>query len=119
VDDLIRGLIALMETPADFSGPVNLGNPRPTSMSELAQRIRAMTVSRSELVYRPLPSDDPLQRCPDISQAQRILGWQPETPLETGLARTIDYFRAARAGLGTASLAGGGGVQHAATSDAH
>jgi len=92
VDDLINGFLALMAAPDDITGPVNLGNPVETSVSELAELVIALTGSRSEIVYRPLPVDDPVQRCPDISQAQAVLGWQPRTELKDGLARTIAYF---------------------------
>jgi len=92
VDDLVGGLVALMETPDAVTGPVNLGNPVEISMRELARRIIAMTGSRSELTYLPLPEDDPVQRQPDISLAREQLGWQPRVELETGLRQTIDYF---------------------------
>jgi len=92
VDDLVGGLVALMETPDAVTGPVNLGNPVEISMRELARRIIAMTGSRSELTFLPLPEDDPVQRQPDISLAREQLGWQPQVELETGLRQTIDYF---------------------------
>jgi UDP-glucuronate decarboxylase len=92
VDDLIEGFIRLMAAPDEVTGPINLGNPVETSVGELAQRIVAMTNSPSAIVYRPLPTDDPVQRCPDIGRARATLGWEPKVPLETGLARTIDYF---------------------------
>ena len=92
VDDLINGFVALMAAPDDITGPVNLGNPVETSVAELAELIVTLTGSRSEIVLRPLPVDDPVQRCPDISQAQAVLGWQPRTGLADGLARTIAYF---------------------------
>src|SRR5712671_1731448 len=92
VDDLVEGFLRLMAAQDDVTGPVNLGNPVETSVSELAEIIIAMTGSRSKVTRRPLPVDDPVQRCPDISQATAVLGWQPETDLKTGLARTIDYF---------------------------
>jgi UDP-glucuronate decarboxylase len=93
VDDLIDGLVKLMESPESFTGPVNLGNPEEISMVELAKRIVALTGSKSRFVHRPLPEDDPSQRQPDISLARSTLQWQPSTALEAGLARTIDYFR--------------------------
>jgi UDP-glucuronate decarboxylase len=94
VDDLIAGMIALMETDADVTGPINVGNPAEFTIRELATKVIELTGSKSEIVQHPLPADDPKQRRPDISVAQRVLGWQPTVPLETGLARTIDYFRA-------------------------
>ena len=92
VDDLISGFLALMAAPDTVTGPVNLGNPVETSVAELAELIIALTGSHSEIVYRPLPVDDPVQRCPDITQAQSVLGWQPRTALKDGLTRTIAYF---------------------------
>jgi UDP-glucuronate decarboxylase len=92
VDDLISGFLALMAAPDTVTGPVNLGNPVETSVAELAELIIALTGSHSEIVYRPLPVDDPVQRCPDITQAQSVLGWQPRTALIDGLTRTIAYF---------------------------
>ena len=92
VDDLIEGFLRLMAAQDDVTGPVNLGNPVETSVAELAEIIIAMTGSRSKVTRRPLPVDDPVQRCPDITQATAVLGWQPKTDLKEGLARTIDYF---------------------------
>jgi UDP-glucuronate decarboxylase len=92
VDDLIEGFIRLMAAPDDVTGPINLGNPVETSVGELAQRIIEMTNSRTSIVYRPLPTDDPVQRCPDIGRARAALGWEPKVALDTGLARTIEYF---------------------------
>ena len=92
VDDLIEGFVRLMAAPDDVTGPINLGNPVETTVGDLAHRIVAMTGSRSRIEYRPLPIDDPLQRCPDIGRARDLLGWEPKVPLEIGLARTIDYF---------------------------
>ncbi|MBJ7532733.1 SDR family oxidoreductase [Rhodomicrobium vannielii ATCC 17100] len=94
VDDLIDGLVRLMNSPAGFIGPVNLGNPGEFSMLELAREIVRQTDSASEIVYRPLPADDPKQRQPDIALAQAKLGWEPEVPLSEGLKPTIAYFRA-------------------------
>jgi UDP-glucuronate decarboxylase len=82
----------LMAAEDDITGPVNLGNPVETSVAELAEMIIAMTGSRSAITRRPLPVDDPVQRCPDITQARAVLDWQPQTALTDGLARTIDYF---------------------------
>ena len=93
VDDLINGLISLMESPPDFTGPVNLGNPVEFTMRELAELILAETGSSSPLVTRPLPQDDPKQRKPDISLAQTRLGWEPKIPLRDGLKPTTAYFR--------------------------
>ncbi|MFP6564145.1 MAG: UDP-glucuronic acid decarboxylase family protein [Myxococcota bacterium] len=92
VDDLIEGLCRLMATPDEFTGPVNLGNPGEFSMLELAEEVLAITGSRSEVVHRPLPSDDPSRRSPDISLARQQLGWEPKTPLREGLEKTVAYF---------------------------
>jgi UDP-glucuronate decarboxylase len=93
VDELIKGLTSMMATPKDISGPVNLGNPEEITILELAEKIIAMTDSSSRIIFQTLPQDDPIQRQPDITLAGKILSWQPETSLEEGLARTIDYFR--------------------------
>jgi len=93
VDDLIEGLIRLMSTPEDISGPINLGSPVESTIFELAEKIVAMTASSSRILFSPLPQDDPIQRQPDITLADEILNWQPETSLEKGLERTISYFR--------------------------
>uniref|UniRef100_C6BLW2 NAD-dependent epimerase/dehydratase n=2 Tax=Ralstonia pickettii TaxID=329 RepID=C6BLW2_RALP1 len=93
VDDLIDALVRLMNTPADFAGPVNLGNPHEMSMLDIARQIVTCTRSNSALVFHPLPQDDPTQRCPDITLARDKLGWEPHTALEVGLARTVAYFR--------------------------
>jgi UDP-glucuronate decarboxylase len=92
VDDLVDGLIRLMDQE-EITGPVNLGNPDERSIREIAELISKMTGSSSEIVYRPLPQDDPTQRCPDISLARRALDWRPKVKLEEGLPRTIEYFR--------------------------
>jgi UDP-glucuronate decarboxylase len=92
VDDLIEGWLRLMAAPDDVTGPINLGNPVETTVVELAEKIIAMIGSRSTIERRPLPVDDPVQRCPDISRARDLLGWQPSVPLEVGLERTIAYF---------------------------
>jgi UDP-glucuronate decarboxylase len=94
VDDLIEGFVRLMEAPDDVTGPVNLGNPGEFTIRELAEIIVEMTGSRSELVSRPLPQDDPMQRRPDITRARQVLGWEPKVPLRDGLSRTIAYFDA-------------------------
>ena len=93
VDDLVDGLIRLMESRADFTGPVNLGNPGEFSMLELATQVIQQTGSDSAPEFKPLPQDDPQQRRPDIELARNELSWEPTIPLEDGLARTIDYFR--------------------------
>lgn len=93
VDDLIQGLVKLMDTPNDFTGPVNIGNPGEFTMIELAEKIIELTGSKSSIVYCSLPADDPKQRRPDISLAKEKLGWQPKVPLEEGLIKTIEYFQ--------------------------
>jgi len=95
VDDLIDGLIRLMNTPTDPGGPVNLGNPEEISMLGIAQRIAGLTGSPSDVEFRPLPVDDPWHRKPSIERATRLLGWRPHTGLDDGLRSTIDYFRRA------------------------
>lgn len=92
VDDMIDGLIRLMNTPDDFTGPVNLGNPVETSILELAKKIIALTGSKSKIDFKPLPDDDPKQRQPLIDLAKEKLGWTPKVPLEVGLKKTIAYF---------------------------
>jgi len=92
VDDLILGMLKMMDTGADIVGPINLGNPEEFSMRELAEIVVAMTGSRSRIVHRPLPKDDPRQRRPDISEAERLFSWRPVTPLKDGLEKTIRYF---------------------------
>jgi UDP-glucuronate decarboxylase len=92
VDDLIDGLVRLMNSKDDITGPVNIGNPTEFSILELATTVVEMTGSRSRIVHRPLPDDDPRQRRPDISQANELLSWQPRTPLKEGLIKTIAYF---------------------------
>ena len=92
VDDLVSGILRLMDSPKGFTGPVNLGNPREFTMIALAETILRLTGSSSPLVMKPLPVDDPRQRCPDISLARDTLGWQASTPLEDGLKKTIAYF---------------------------
>ncbi|MBS0650587.1 MAG: SDR family oxidoreductase [Verrucomicrobia bacterium] len=92
VDDLLEGIVGLMESEDGFTGPVNLGNPVEFKIAELAELVLELTGSSSELVYRPLPSDDPKQRKPDISLAQEKLSWSPKTQLKEGLMKTIAYF---------------------------
>lgn len=92
VDDLVAGLIALMESPEDVTGPVNLGNPSEFTIRQLADKVIELTGSRSQVVEAPLPMDDPRQRQPDIGKARRELGWEPKVALEEGLVATIEYF---------------------------
>jgi UDP-glucuronate decarboxylase len=93
VDDLIDGLVKLMNSPDEVTGPVNLGNPKEFSIRELASQVISQTKSQSKLEFKPLPSDDPVQRQPDISLARQLLHWSPSIPLEAGLQKTIRYFR--------------------------
>ncbi len=95
IDDLVDGLLKLMDSPSEITGPVNLGNPVEFTMRELAEMTLKLTGSRSKLVFLPLPQDDPRQRQPDIAFARSSLAWAPTVPLEEGLKRTIAYFRAA------------------------
>lgn len=92
VDDLIDGMVRLMRTPPEFSGPVNVGNPGEFTMLQLAETVIRLTSSSSEIEYQSLPQDDPRQRQPDIALAREVLGWEPLVQLEAGLQRTIDYF---------------------------
>ncbi len=92
VDDLIEAMIRMMESPQDFTGPVNIGNPGEFTMLELAEKIITLTRSKSRLIFKPLPSDDPRQRQPEISLAKAKLGWEPKICLEDGLKETISYF---------------------------
>jgi UDP-glucuronate decarboxylase len=94
VDDLIDGLFRLMNSPDDFTGPVNIGNPGEFTIRQLAEKVIKLTDSRSQLTFEPLPSDDPRQRQPDIALAKRVLSWEPATSLDQGLPKTIAYFRA-------------------------
>ena len=93
IDDLVEAMIRMMATGDDIIGPVNIGNPKEFSMLDLANKIIELTASKSKITYKPLPSDDPVQRQPDISLAKKILDWEPKIELETGLNRTIEYFR--------------------------
>lgn len=93
VDDLIDGMIRMMENESHFTGPLNLGNPSENTILEFAEKIIKIIGSKSEIIHLPLPKDDPKQRKPDISLARQQLGWQPVTDLDTGLQKTIDYFR--------------------------
>jgi UDP-glucuronate decarboxylase len=94
IDDLVDGLIKLMDTPDTFTGPVNIGNPVEITISSLANMIIKMTGSKSKIIFLPLPQDDPKQRKPDISLAKKELNWSPKVDAETGLAKTVEYFRA-------------------------
>ncbi|MCX6281135.1 MAG: SDR family oxidoreductase [Bacteroidetes bacterium] len=93
VDDLLEGMVRLMNSREDFTGPVNIGNPGEFTMIELAEKVLKLTGSKSKLIHMPLPTDDPLQRKPDITLAKKELGWEPTIPLEEGLKRTIEYFK--------------------------
>lgn len=93
VDDLIDGLIRLMDSDDSVTGPINLGNPTEMTIRDLAEDVIALTGSRSELVFRPLPTDDPMQRRPDITKARTLLDWQPTLSLHDGLRKTVQYFR--------------------------
>ena len=93
VDDLINGMIKMMNTNDTVIGPINVGNPNEFTIVELAEKILRLTASGSKLVFRPLPEDDPTQRQPDISKAKQILDWEPRVELEEGLNKTIDYFK--------------------------
>lgn len=90
--DLIEGFVRMMATGDDIQGPVNLGNPHEITVAELARRVIALTGSRSRIIHRPLPQDDPMQRCPDITLARQLLGWEPSVALDAGLGKTIAYF---------------------------
>jgi len=92
VDDLIDGLIKLIDSPDDLTGPVNLGAAEESAIADLAKKVIDLTGSKSKIVYEPLPNDDPARRCPDISTAKENLNWQPTIPLAEGLKKTIDYF---------------------------
>ena len=92
VDDLVAGFVRLMDAPDDVTGPINLGNPGEFTILQLAKLVVKMTDAKSELIYEPLPEDDPLQRCPNITLAKEKLNWQPNVQLEQGLEKTITYF---------------------------
>ena len=92
-DDLVDALIRLMNTPDDFTGPVNIGNPVEFTILELAQFVIELTRSKSKIIFQPLPSDDPMQRKPDIELAKSALGWEPKIQLREGLMKTIEYFK--------------------------
>ena len=92
-DDLVEGFIRMMNSPDDFVGPVNIGNPGEFTIGELARLVIELTGAKSSIVNRPLPSDDPTRRRPDITLAKEKLGWEPTVPLEAGLEKTISWFR--------------------------
>jgi UDP-glucuronate decarboxylase len=94
VDDLIEAMVRVMTTPDDFTGPINIGNPTEFTIRQLAEEVIRLTGSRSRLVFKPLPSDDPKQRQPNIALAKKALGWSPTVELSSGLEKTISYFRA-------------------------
>ncbi|MBE9509715.1 MAG: SDR family oxidoreductase [Bacteroidetes bacterium] len=93
VDDLVNGMIKLMETPDSISGPINIGNPDEFSIKELAEKVINITGSKSKITFEPLPTDDPTQRRPNISKAKEVLKWEPKIKLEEGLVKTIEYFK--------------------------
>ena len=93
VDDLIEGFVRMMATGPEVTGPINIGNPHEITVRVLAERVIALTGAGSKIVHKPLPEDDPLQRCPDIGMAKAVLGWGPTVELEAGLGRTVEYFR--------------------------
>ncbi len=105
VDDLIEGFVRFMETPDNVTGPMNLGNPGEFTIKELAQKVLKITGSKSKLIHKPLPVDDPTQRCPDISLAKKTLGWQPRIQLDEGLEKTVAYFDKLLAGEKSAAKA--------------
>jgi UDP-glucuronate decarboxylase len=98
VDDMTDGLVRLMNTPREITGPINLGNPGEFTMVELAKKVLALAGSESAVEYLPLPDDDPVRREPDITRARQLLGWEPSTPLDEGLKRTVEHFRGTLSG---------------------
>jgi UDP-glucuronate decarboxylase len=92
VDDLVEGMLRMMSTPPEVTGPINIGNPKEFTIRELAELVVEITATKSKLKFEPLPSDDPKQRQPDISRAKAVLGWEPKTQLREGLAKTVAYF---------------------------
>ncbi len=92
IDDLIHGILLMMQTPDDFTGPVNLGNPEEYTVKELAEKVLRLMGISSVLEYYPLPHDDPRQRLPDISLANKMLGWEPKIGVDEGLKKTLEYF---------------------------
>ena len=110
VSDLIEAFVAMMATPDEVTGPINMGNPAEMTIRELAETVIEMTGSRSKIVSRPLPPDDPVQRRPDITMARNVLGWEPKVSLREGLEPTIAYFSALREGAASPVLATTGGA---------
>jgi UDP-glucuronate decarboxylase len=102
IDDMVDGLVRLMNAPREVTGPVNLGNPGEFTMVELAKKVLALADTGSAVEYLPLPADDPVRRQPDITRARQLLGWEPATPLDEGLKRTVAYFRATLGGSDSA-----------------
>jgi len=94
VDDLIEGMIRMMASPESFTGPVNIGNPNEFTIMQLAEEVIRLTNSKSKIIRMPLPSDDPMQRQPNIDLAKKMLQWEPKIQLKEGLIKTIDYFAA-------------------------
>jgi UDP-glucuronate decarboxylase len=94
VDDLVEGMVRMMASPENFTGPVNIGNPNEFTIMQLAEHVIELTNSKSKIVRMPLPSDDPMQRQPNISLAKKMLDWEPKIQLHEGLIKTIDYFAA-------------------------
>jgi UDP-glucuronate decarboxylase len=94
VDDLIEGMLKMMASPESFTGPVNIGNPNEFTILQLAEQVIALTNSKSKIIRMPLPSDDPMQRQPNIELAKKMLDWEPKIQLKEGLVKTIDYFAA-------------------------
>jgi UDP-glucuronate decarboxylase len=111
VDDLVDGLIRLMQSADDVTGPINIGNPVEFSMLELAKEVLDLTCSKSRIAHKPLPQDDPRQRRPDIAKAQKLLAWNPATPLKEGLKKTIAYFEALLREPGTMEAIDGGAAR--------
>jgi UDP-glucuronate decarboxylase len=93
VDDLVEGMIRVMNTSDDIIGPINLGNPGEFTMLELADKVKEITGNKNDIIFEPLPKDDPKQRRPDIALAKQVLHWAPKVSLDEGLVKTIDYFR--------------------------
>lgn len=93
VDDLVKGMISMMNTPDEITGPINIGNPNEFTIRELAEKVIHLTASTSKIIYQPLPADDPMQRKPNIAKARQILEWEPTIQLDEGLTKTIEYFR--------------------------
>jgi UDP-glucuronate decarboxylase len=92
VDDLVEGMLRMIDTPDDVTGPVNIGNPNEFTIRELAELVIDLTGTKTKMTFEPLPSDDPRQRQPDIARARDLLGWEPKTQLRAGLVKTIAYF---------------------------